>query len=219
MFAIGLAGWIVADSTALLANAFDMLLDASAFGFACLAMEKSLRLQRLAARWSSPLLIAPGSGESRKLSSTGCTAANHRGQQTIGDRHPRLLITVPRRERVRPRIALRLSIRERGATAGCVARHTRRRPGQRQCALVRRCHCVDRLPLHRPRGRIRDQCVRDPRGSRDLEGDFPGGESGARPECGFRVFGACHSRAIKATTTTSSSVNNPSAHDGTWTKR
>lgn len=62
MFAIGVVGWVVADSTALLADAFDMLVDASAFGFAYLAVEKPIRLQRLAARWSSALLIALGLG-------------------------------------------------------------------------------------------------------------------------------------------------------------
>ncbi|TAN03442.1 MAG: cation transporter [Rhodanobacteraceae bacterium] len=62
MFAIGLIGWAVADSTALLADAFDMLVDASAFVFAYLAVGRSRRLQKLAARWSSVLLVALGLG-------------------------------------------------------------------------------------------------------------------------------------------------------------
>ncbi len=62
MAAIGLVGWIFADSTALLADAFDMLVDASAFVFAYFAVGRSKRLQRLAARWSSVLLVALGLG-------------------------------------------------------------------------------------------------------------------------------------------------------------
>lgn len=62
MFAIGIVGWIVADSTALLADAFDMLVDASAFVFAYFAVGRSIRLQKLAARWSGVLLVALGLG-------------------------------------------------------------------------------------------------------------------------------------------------------------
>lgn len=62
MFAIGLIGWVVADSAALLADAFDMLVDASAFAFAYLAVGRSKRMQNLAARGSSVLLVALGLG-------------------------------------------------------------------------------------------------------------------------------------------------------------
>jgi Co/Zn/Cd efflux system component len=62
MFVVGLAGWRLAHSTALLADAFDMLADASGYAVAFWAVGGQLARQRLAARWSSVLLIALGLG-------------------------------------------------------------------------------------------------------------------------------------------------------------
>ena len=62
MFVVGLAGWRLADSTALLADGLDMLADASGYAVAWLAVGGSLRRQRLAARWNGVTLIALGLG-------------------------------------------------------------------------------------------------------------------------------------------------------------
>ena len=62
MFVVGLIGWRLARSTALLADAFDMLADATGYAVAFWAVGGQLGRQRLAARWSSVLLIALGIG-------------------------------------------------------------------------------------------------------------------------------------------------------------
>lgn len=62
MFVVGLVGWRLAHSTALLADAFDMLADATGYAVAYWAVGGQLARQRLAARWSSVLLIALGIG-------------------------------------------------------------------------------------------------------------------------------------------------------------
>jgi len=62
MFIVGLVGWRLARSTALLADAFDMLADATGYAVAFWAVGGQLGRQRLAARWSSVLLIALGIG-------------------------------------------------------------------------------------------------------------------------------------------------------------
>jgi len=62
MFAVGLVGWRLAESIALLADALDMLADASGYAVAWLAVGGSLRRQRLAARWNGAMLIALGLG-------------------------------------------------------------------------------------------------------------------------------------------------------------
>ena len=62
MFVVGLVGWRLARSTAWLADAFDMLADATGYAVAFWAVGGQLARQRLAARWSSILLIALGLG-------------------------------------------------------------------------------------------------------------------------------------------------------------
>lgn len=62
MFVTGLIGWRVADSAALLADALDMLADASAYVVAWLALTRSLSFQQYAARWSGTLLVILGVG-------------------------------------------------------------------------------------------------------------------------------------------------------------
>ena len=62
MFLVGLVGWRLARSTALLADAFDMLADATGYAVAFWAVGGQLARQRVAARWSSVLLIALGVG-------------------------------------------------------------------------------------------------------------------------------------------------------------
>ena len=60
MCLVGLIGWYVAQSTALLADAFDMLADASGYGVAWLAIGRSLTAQRRAARWNAGMLFLLG---------------------------------------------------------------------------------------------------------------------------------------------------------------
>ncbi len=62
MFVVGLVGWRLAHSTALLADAFDMLADATGYAVAFWAVGGQLARQRVAAGWSSVLLIALGIG-------------------------------------------------------------------------------------------------------------------------------------------------------------
>ena len=62
MFAVGVVGWRIAQSTALLADAFDMLADATGYAVAYWAVGRSRRVQIMAARWNGSLLIALGLG-------------------------------------------------------------------------------------------------------------------------------------------------------------
>lgn len=62
MFFAGLVGWRLARSTALLADAFDMLADATGYAVAFWAVGGDTGRQRFAARWSGVLLIALGFG-------------------------------------------------------------------------------------------------------------------------------------------------------------
>ena len=62
MFAVGIVGWWVAQSTALLADAFDMLADATAYAVAFWAVGRSMRHQQMAARWNGAMLVALGLG-------------------------------------------------------------------------------------------------------------------------------------------------------------
>lgn len=60
MFLVGLIGWRLAHSAALLADAFDMLADAAGYGVAYLAIGGSIGRQRVAARWNAVMLILLG---------------------------------------------------------------------------------------------------------------------------------------------------------------
>lgn len=62
MFGIGLIGWQVAKSATLLADALDMLADASGYAVAYLAVGASARVQRAAARWNGAMLVVLGLG-------------------------------------------------------------------------------------------------------------------------------------------------------------
>ena len=62
MFVIGIVGWIVAQSTGLLADAFDMLADASGYTLALMAVGRSKEFQKNAARWNGAMLILLGLG-------------------------------------------------------------------------------------------------------------------------------------------------------------
>lgn len=62
MFFAGLSGWRLAKSAALLADALDMLADASGYAIAYLAIGGSGRRQRAAARWNGAMLMALGLG-------------------------------------------------------------------------------------------------------------------------------------------------------------
>jgi cation diffusion facilitator family transporter len=60
MCLVGLIGWRVAQSTGLLADAFDMLADASGYAVAWLAIGRSPPAQRRAARWNAAMLVVLG---------------------------------------------------------------------------------------------------------------------------------------------------------------
>lgn len=60
MFCVGLIGWRLAMSSALLADALDMLADASGYAVAYLAIGGSSKRQRAAARWNGAMLMALG---------------------------------------------------------------------------------------------------------------------------------------------------------------
>jgi cation diffusion facilitator family transporter len=62
MFVVGIVGWWMAQSTALLADAFDMLADATGYAVAFWAVGRLRMHQQLAARWSGAMLIAMGLG-------------------------------------------------------------------------------------------------------------------------------------------------------------
>lgn len=62
MFMTGIVGWRLANSTSLLADAFDMLADASGFTVALLAIGRSLRFKANAARWNGSMLVLLGVG-------------------------------------------------------------------------------------------------------------------------------------------------------------
>jgi len=62
MFCVGLVGWRLAESTALLADGLDMLADASGYALAWRAVGGSRGRQRFAARWNGAMLVALGLG-------------------------------------------------------------------------------------------------------------------------------------------------------------
>ena len=62
MFLTGLVGWYLADSASLLADAFDMLADASGYIVAMLAIGRSALFKQNAARWNGTMLILLGAG-------------------------------------------------------------------------------------------------------------------------------------------------------------
>lgn len=60
MSVVGLIGWRIAHSTALLADAFDMLADATDYAVAHWAVGRSKRDQQMAARWNGAMLMGLG---------------------------------------------------------------------------------------------------------------------------------------------------------------
>lgn len=62
MFVIGIVGWRFAGSTSLLADALDMLADASGYVVALLAIGRSAKFKLNAARWNGSMLILLGLG-------------------------------------------------------------------------------------------------------------------------------------------------------------
>lgn len=62
MFVIGLAAGIFAESTGLIADAFDMLSDAAAYGIALLAVGRTQHYKRLAAKLNGTLILILGIG-------------------------------------------------------------------------------------------------------------------------------------------------------------
>ena len=62
MFLIGTVAGVLAQSTGLLADAFDMLTDAIAYGLALMAVSRGLKFKKNAARWSGGVLVLLGAG-------------------------------------------------------------------------------------------------------------------------------------------------------------
>ena len=62
MFFVGIVGWYVADSASLLADAFDMLADASGYIIAMIAIGRSTSFQKNSARWNGAMLMLLGAG-------------------------------------------------------------------------------------------------------------------------------------------------------------
>lgn len=62
MFVVGMAAGLWAQSTALTADALDMLADASSYALALLAVTRSPAFKRNAARWSGSVLLILGAG-------------------------------------------------------------------------------------------------------------------------------------------------------------
>jgi cation diffusion facilitator family transporter len=62
MFVVGLAAGLWAESTGLIADALDMLADASAYALALMAVIRTAAFKRYAARWSGALLLILGLG-------------------------------------------------------------------------------------------------------------------------------------------------------------
>ncbi len=60
MCLVGLVGWRLAQSTGLLADAFDMFADASGYAVAWLAIGRQPPAQRRAARWNAAMLMLLG---------------------------------------------------------------------------------------------------------------------------------------------------------------
>lgn len=62
MFVIGMSAGLWAQSSGLMADALDMLFDASAYALALMAASRSAVFKRNAARWSGSILLALGCG-------------------------------------------------------------------------------------------------------------------------------------------------------------
>lgn len=62
MFLTGLVGWYLADSASLLADAFDMLADATGYVVAMFAIGRTVLFKKNAARWNGTMLILLGAG-------------------------------------------------------------------------------------------------------------------------------------------------------------
>ncbi|HJW57263.1 cation transporter [Noviherbaspirillum autotrophicum] len=62
MFLTGMLGWYLAHSTALMADAFDMLADASGYIVTWLVIGRTKRFHRHAAQWNGAMLMVLGAG-------------------------------------------------------------------------------------------------------------------------------------------------------------
>ncbi|MDE2600449.1 MAG: cation transporter [Rhodocyclaceae bacterium] len=62
MFVVGIAAGLWAQSSGLMADALDMLADASAYALALFAASRGTPFKRIAARWSGSLLLILGAG-------------------------------------------------------------------------------------------------------------------------------------------------------------
>lgn len=62
MFVIGMAGGLWAQSTSLMADALDMLADASSYAIALMAVSRTANFKRISSRWSGAVLLLLGIG-------------------------------------------------------------------------------------------------------------------------------------------------------------
>jgi cation diffusion facilitator family transporter len=79
MFSTGVVGWRLADSTSLLADAFDMLADASGYLVALIAIGRSLRFKANAARWNGSMLVLLGAGVLAEVIHRSASGSEPRG--------------------------------------------------------------------------------------------------------------------------------------------
>lgn len=62
MFVIGMTAGLWAQSTSLMADALDMLADASSYGIALMAVTRGVNFKRASSRWSGAILLTLGVG-------------------------------------------------------------------------------------------------------------------------------------------------------------
>jgi cation diffusion facilitator family transporter len=79
MFLIGLVGWRLGQSAALLGDALDMLADASGYAIAFLAVGGSVRQKQLAARWNGAMLMILGASLAVEVARQWVTGHEPRG--------------------------------------------------------------------------------------------------------------------------------------------
>jgi len=80
MFVVGMAAGLWAQSTGLIADALDMLADASAYAIALMAISRSATFKRYAARWSGIILLILGIGIILDVVRRGLIGSDPQGQ-------------------------------------------------------------------------------------------------------------------------------------------
>ena len=79
MFVVGMTAGVWAQSTGLMADALDMLADASSYAIASLAISRGADFKRISSRWSGGLLLILGLGILIEVIHRGVGAASLKG--------------------------------------------------------------------------------------------------------------------------------------------